>query len=573
MIMKKERFITACALTLSVLCAGTAGAQEPKTGVEGAELLLPKTMRRIPMPKGVNAPNGRKDVPKENVAVAKGQFSPEWESLKQWECPEWFKDAKFGIWAHWGPQCQAEAGDWYARHMYADGHWQNKFHVEHFGNPAEYGLKELCRDWKADRWDPEALVSLYKSVGARYFFTLGQHHDNFDLWNSPYQPWNSVNVGPMCDIVGEWSKACKRHGLPLGVSMHGSHTWTWLELSQKYDGNLTKEDGEGTWWEGLDPQDLYAQRHAHSEGWEDAGTIHRQWEWQNGASQPDEAFRQKFQNRVLQCIDAYKPDMIYFDDTVLPFYGMDESVGKNILAHYYNQSAAANGGTPQVVPMGKVLNEEQKEFMLWDVERGTPNGIQEKYWQTCTCIGDWHYNRDTYNRNRYKPAEQVVDMLVDVVSKNGNLLLNIPMRGDGTIDEREMKVLEGIKAWMDQNGQSIYGTRPWKTFGEGPLAEAQAPIKAQGFNEKNNYSNKDVRFVQRADTLFATILRWPEAGSKFTIRSLGSKSPYYSGKAKNVTLLGHGKVKFKNTSEGLVLTLPKQPCNDIAPVFCITFKK
>ena len=163
--------------------------------------------------------------PTTDVPIEQGQFEPTWQSLAQWECPEWFKDAKFGIWAHWGPQCQAEAGDWYARHMYFESERQGKYHREHYGNPSVYGLKELCRDWKAENWNPEDLVALYKSVGARYFFTLGQHHDNFDLWDSPYQEWNSVNIGPHRDIVGEWANACKRNGLPLGISMHGSHTW------------------------------------------------------------------------------------------------------------------------------------------------------------------------------------------------------------------------------------------------------------------------------------------------------------------------------------------------------------
>ncbi|MBR3985325.1 MAG: alpha-L-fucosidase, partial [Bacteroidaceae bacterium] len=286
-----------------------------------------------------------------NVPVETGEFAPDWESLKQWECPEWFKDAKFGIWAHWGPQCQAMRGDWYARHMYYDGHWQNSWHKEHFGDPSEYGMKELIRDWKAERWQPDSLVALYKSVGARYFFTLGQHHDNFDLWDSPYQEWNSVNMGPKRDIVGEWAEACEKYGLPLGISMHGSHTWMWMEKAQDYDGNLTKADGKGQWWEGYDPQELYAQCHEHSEGWEREGNIHGQWGWQNGASLPSEEYKMKFQNRVLQCINDYDPDMLYFDDTVLPFYGCDDRVGLNILAHYYNRSARLNGGQQQVVAM------------------------------------------------------------------------------------------------------------------------------------------------------------------------------------------------------------------------------
>ena len=343
-----------------------------------------------------------------------------------------------------------------------------------------------------------------------------------------------------------------------------------LEISQKYDGNLTKEDGKGQWWEGYDPQELYAQRHEPSRGWEQPGTTHSQWDWKDGASLPSEAFKRKFQNRVLQCINAYQPDMIYFDDTVLPFYGCDDQIGLNILAHYYNHSAARHGGQQQVVPMGKILNEEQKDVLLWDVERGIPDKIQEKYWQTCTCIGSWHYDRDRYDRDRYKSAQQVVDMLVDVISKNGNLLLSIPIRADGTIDEKERAILADIKEWMDQNSVSIYGTRPWKTFGEGPLADSATPLNKQGFNEKNNYSAEDVRFVQRDGTLYATIMRWPSA-TTFTIKSLGKQSPYYEKKVRRVTLLGYGNLRFRNTDAGLVVTLPSQPCNKIAPVLAVTF--
>lgn len=505
-----------------------------------------------------------------DVPIEKGTFTPDWESLSEWECPEWFKDAKFGVWAHWGPQCQAMGGDWYARHMYYEGHWQNNWHKHHFGDPKDFGFKEVIRDWKAERWQPDSLVALYKSVGARYFFTLGQHHDNFDLWDSPYQEWNSVNLGPQRDIIGEWSAACKKHGLPLGISMHGSHTWIWMEKAQDYDGNLTKADGKGQWWEGYDPQELYAQCHEHSSGWEHSGTIHKQWGWGNGASQPSEKFKMKFQNRVLQCINDYKPDMLYFDDTVLPFYGCDDQIGLNILAHYYNRSAKRNKGKANVVVMGKILEDSHKRAMMWDVERGVPDRPQEQYWQTCTCIGGWHYNENDYRNGHYKNASQVISMLVDIVSKNGNLLLSVPVRGDGSIDEKEIAILNDIKAWMDVNSISIYGTRPWKTFGEGPSAENAKPLRAQGFNENNNYSSEDVRFVTRHDTLFATIMRWPEERT-YTIKSLGTSSPYYSGEVESVDLLGYGNIPFTHEDEGLVVTLPEENTNKIAPVFAITF--
>lgn len=363
------------------------------------------------------------------------------------------------------------------------------------------------------------------------------------------------------------------------MSIHASHAWTWLEPSQDYDGNLTKEDGykpnpDGTekWWKGLDPQELYAQNHEHSQGWDNSGTIHSQWDWGNGASLPSEGYKMKFQNRVLELIDDYDPAMLYFDDTAMPFYGCDDVIGQNILAHYYNRSAKKNGGKPNVIVTGKQLTSVQKKHMMWDVERGIPDRIQEDYWQTCTCIGDWHYNQATYNNGSYKSAQQVVNMLVDIVSKNGNLLLNIPVKGDGTIDDKEMVVLNEIKEWMDVNSSSIYGTRPWKTFGEGPLAESSHSLNAQGFNEGNNYSSKDVAYCQRNDTLFATIMRWP-AQSAFTFKSLGMASDYYSGKVKKIELIGYGEVEYVQTIDGLCVTIPSTKPNALAPVFQMTFEK
>ena len=468
---------------------------------------------------------------KGNVTVKTGAFGNDWESLSAWECPEWFKDAKFGIWAHWGPQCQAEDGDWYARFMYYEGKGQYGYHVSHYGNPKDFGLKELCNAWKADQWDPQGLVRLYKSVGARYFMALGNHHDNFDLWDSPYQEWNAVNVGPKRDLVRGWSEACKAEGLPLGVSIHASHAWTWLEPSQGFDGNLTKADGAGKWWEGLDPQELYAQNHPHSTGWENSGTIHSQWDWGNGAAMPSQAYKQKFQNRVLELINDYDPDMLYFDDTAMPFYGCDDQIGKNILQHYYNHSADGHNGKQQVVVTGKQLNAEQKGYMMWDVERGIPDRPQEDYWQTCTCIGDWHYNRGVYNGNRYKSSATVIRMLIDVVAKNGNLLLSIPVRGNGTAN----------------------------------------PRNAQGFNEGQAYSARDVRYVTKDGAVYATIMAWPATGD-FTFKAFSTAEPSYSGEVEKVTLLGGGDVEFTHGVNGLTIKVPNTKPNDIAPVFRITFK-
>lgn len=510
----------------------------------------------------------------QDMPVTTGAYEPTWESLSAWQCPEWFRDAKFGIWAHWGPQCESEDGDWYARFMYYEGSGQFDWHISHFGRPDVFGLKDLCNAWKADQWDPQALIDLYYSVGARYFMTLGNHHDNFDLWDSPYQEWNAVNIGPKRDIVKGWSDACKKYGLPFGVSMHASHAWTWLEPSQDWDGNLTKEDGyvpnaDGTakWWKGLDPQALYAQRHTHSAGWDDSGVIHSQWDWGNGASLPDAAYKQKFQNRVLQCVRDYAPDMLYFDDTVLPFWGCDESVGLNILTDFYNASARQHSGQQQVVVMGKQLREQHKHAMLWDVERGAPDRAQELPWQTCTCLGQWHYD---INNTNYKSAQQVVDFLIDVVAKNGNLLLSVPLRANGTIDDKERVVLDGIKAWMDINSESIYGTRPWTVYGEGPLFDTARPLNAQGFNEGNDYSDRDVRYVQKDGKVYATILRWP-ATHTFTFKAFGPLAKTYPGAVRSCTLLGHGTVSVTSDVDGVTVEVPDNSANAIAPVYVFTF--
>lgn len=500
-----------------------------------------------------------------------GMYSPTWESLSQYETPDWFRDAKFGIWAHWGPQCEPAAGDWYAREMYYKGRGAYNYHVKHYGDPSVFGFKDVINEWKAEQWNPDSLVALYKRAGANYFMTLGNHHDNMDLWDSKYQPWNSVNMGPKKDILAGWAAACKKYGLPLGISFHASHAWTWYEGSQDYDGKLTKADGAGKWWEGYDPQDLYAQNHPRSKNSQDVGAIHSQWAWGNGAAQPSDEFVANVYNRTLDAINKYHPDVIYFDDTVLPFYPI-RNTGVKIATHFYNKSLKDHRGKMRGVVLGKILSEEHKQAIVWDVERGAPDGIQEKPWQTCTCIGDWHYNRAVYDQNRYKSAATVIRMLVDIVSKNGNLLLSIPVRGNGTIDEKEKAILEGITAWMDVNKESIYGTRPWKIFGEGPTAEKSNPLNAQGFNEGTKYTASDIRFVQKDGNVYVTVMEWPQE-KIITVKSLAEGSPYYTGKVVAVSLLGGGKLKYACDKEGLKVILPEKKPNDIAFVLKVGFKK
>ena len=511
-------------------------------------------------------------VSEEHEPMKGGQYQPTWESLSNHQTPEWFRDAKFGIWAHWGPQCVEGTGDWMARSMYMEGTREYKYHVEHYGHPSEVGFKDILPLFKAENWDPDKLVERYKRAGAKYIFVLGNHHDNFDLWDSKYQPWNSVRVGPERDILDGWARAARKYGLPLGVSFHADHAWIWYEPAQRYDqngpkagvsydGRLTAEDGKGKWWEGLDPQMLYRQNHPLSEmSWWNSG-IYKQWEWGNGASQPSAEFVTNFYDRTLDAINKYHPDIIYFDSTKMPFHELSDC-GLKIAAHFYNSN-------PDGVMTCKVLDEEQRKAITWDVERGAPNFIVPEPWQTCNCIGGWHYNTSIYENNGYKSAATVVRQLVDIVSKNGNLLLNVPLRADGTYDEKEAAILDDLEAWMTVNGESIYGTRPWVMFGEGPVAEKVISVNRQGFNdgEYSHMTSEDIRFNQTKNYLYVTAMDWPKDG-RLVIKSLAKGNPSFRRSISSVKLLGYGNIRVRQTAEGLVVMLP-EPCNAIAPVLRI----
>jgi alpha-L-fucosidase len=506
-----------------------------------------------------------------SLPIATGPFQPSWESLTNFDCPEWFRDAKFGIWAHWSAQCVPEQGDWYARSMYMEGSGDYRHQVAHYGHPSKVGFKDIDRDWHAENWNPEKLIALYKRAGAKYFMALANHHDNFDCWNSKYQPWNTVNVGPRRDIVGEWAKAARHAGLRFGVSVHASHAWNWFEVAQgadtngplegvPYDGKLTKADGRGQWWDGLDPQDLYAQNHAPGTNFD--------WSFDpaKGSSTPDAAYCLKFFNRVKDLVDSYRPDLLYFDDRVLPFELVNPAYGLSLAAHLYNASTRWHGRNESVMTC-KDLNPLQRQALVYDIERGKAADILPFPWQTDTCIGSWHYQRSLLEKHRYKTAATVIQMLVDIVSKNGNLMLSIPLRGDGTIDYDEITCLEGIARWMDLNSECIFGTRPWKRFGEGPSVGNEEAGQFGGLKDAGGaaYSTEDIRFTTRGETLYAIALDWPTNG-QLVVRSLakipGADS---ANKINKITLLGYsGKLEWAQTTNGLAVKVPTQRISDPA---------
>jgi alpha-L-fucosidase len=511
-----------------------------------------------------------------------GKFSPTWTSLQNYEVPEWFRDAKFGIWAHWGPQCQPEQGDWYARNMYSEGGKQNLWHIANYGHPSQFGFKDVIHQWKAENWNPEKLVALYQRAGAQYFFALANHHDNFDLWDSKHQPWNSVKIGPQKDIVAGWAKAARAHGLRFGVSVHAAHAWSWYEMAQgsdtkgdkvgiPYDGKLTKTDGKDQWWDGLDPQDLYAQNHLPAADFSKPNAIFTRWAWENG-SPPDAAYCENFYNRTVDLINRYQPDLIYFDDTVLPLYPVSDA-GLRIAAHYYNSNMQAHGGKLEAVIFGKILSEEQRRCLVWDIERGQSNIIEPQPWQTDTCLGDWHYKRSLFENHRYKTAKTVIQTLIDVVSKNGNLLLSVPVRGDGTIDADEIAVVEGIARWMEVNRECIFGTRPWKIYGEGPASELAVPLKAQGFNEGKGkpFIADDIRFTTKNGVLYVISLGKPT--QPLRIKSLGRAAGLLDKSVAKIRLLGSTEpLTWSQKSDALTIEPPKSVTTDEAVVFALTME-
>ena len=503
-----------------------------------------------------------------NEDLAKGPFQPTWESLENYKTPDWFRDAKFGMWAHWGPQCQPEHGDWYARGMYEEGSSHYLYHLKKYGHPSKFGFKDVINEWKAENWNPEELVRLYKDAGAQYFMALANHHDNFDLYDSKYQRhWNSTKVGPKKDLIGGWEKAARSNGLPFAVSVHASHAWMWYEPSQladkkgpfagvPYDGKLTKLDGTGKWWEGLDPQELYAQNHELSKGYD--------WEWKKGIiTTPSKDYCNKYFNRTIDLINKYNPDVVYFDDSQLPLWPISD-VGLRIVAHLYNKSIKEHGELRAVVN-GKILDENQRKAMVWDIERGQANEIQPLPWQTDTCIGGWHYDRGLYENNGYKTSKTVIQTLVDIVSKNGNLMLNIPVRGDGTIDEKERKVVEGITAWMKVNSESIYATRPWKIFGEGPAQQNSSKLNGPGFNEGKGkaFTHEDIRFATKGDALYATALGWPADG-KLVLKSLKKSSEFFQKEIQKIEWLpSKHSLSFERDENGLTVTLPEKTSDEL----------
>lgn len=486
-----------------------------------------------------------------------------WDQLvKQYSCPDWFRDAKFGIWFHWGPQSVPEqGGGWYARHMYMKDVGRQKFgkmarpyHELTYGHPSEFGFKDVINTWKAEKFDAEALIAFSKENGARYIMALANHHDHFDLWNSTYHDWNSVKVGPKKDIIGEFAAATRKAKLKFGVTSHDDRFLNWWlpafgadETGEKagvpYDGRLTKDDGKGRWWEGLDPADLY-------------GPVP-----EDRTEEVIEAIKENWQKRHFQLVDDYQPDLLYNDGFNFS-YG---EYGREVCRRMYNNSLKKNGKIDAVMLLKRL-----EPGTVNEVESGGSNTLREYPWQSEITFTDWFYKKDrplTHN------ATTILEMLIDAVSKNGNLLLSMELNPDGTLPPEIKNIVTTVGDWLKINGEAIYETRPWKVYGDGKSVRGEAVQTEAGelrnavaaqkegehFNQRtaetSAFSHDEVRFTTKGNNFYIIVMN--PVGGEFAIPSLGTSNDVNPGKLLRLTQLYDGReIQFKQNNESLVVDMP-----------------
>ncbi len=511
-----------------------------------------------------------------DLPICPGPYAPSWLSIEENYpgTPDWLREAKFGIWVHFGPQASGESGDWYARNLYKETHPAYENHKKRFGHPSEVGYKEVLRDWDPQALDPHYLTDLYHRAGARFLMIQGVHHDNYDLWNSRYQPWNSVNIGPKRDFLKEWSEACTSLGMRFGVTFHHEYTWWWWQTAFgsdskgekagiKYDGNLTLADGKGKWWEGYDPRLLYGIDLREYETVEEcaqspwsppaAGIFSRYQEYCNW-------YAKQWALRIMDVVDNYMPDFIYTDGTVQgPFTGDGTGTGYKcnamplVMADYYNKTLQRRGkvDTFSIIKFRKPTN-----GAVNTAEFDFPDSIvTAQPWIREAPVGDWFYAPGfTYN------SGMMIKFIVESVARDGNAALNICLRPDGSIEEECVKMLEELGAWMKINGEAIYGSKAWKTFGEGVLGKngKLRKLPGGGLGKRHadfQFSTQDFRFTQgKGGELYAFCMTVPESGEEIKIRSLGSESGY---KVNKVALLGgNEELTFDQMADNLTIKCP-----------------
>ena len=513
-----------------------------------------------------------------NIPIAFGPFEPTWESIEKNYPgePAWLREAKFGIWVHFGPQAAGESGDWYARKLYVEGTTAYKNHLKKYGHPSESGYKEVLRDWNPSKLDPATLTKIYQAAGARFLMIQGVHHDNYDMWNSKYQPWNSVNIGPKRDLLGEWAKACRANGMHYGVTFHHEYTWWWWQTAFEsdkegakkgvpYDGNLTLADGKGKWWEGYDPRLLYGINlreykgvtAAAYSGWSPppAGIFTNHLDYAKW-------YATKWALRMMDVVQHYDPDFIYTDGTVQgPFTGDGTGTGlkadamQTVIADYYNRTLKNRGA---VNTFSIVKFREKTNGTVNTEEFGVPADIKTNQpWIAEAPVGDWFYAPGfTYD------SGMMIRYIIEAIARDGNAALCISILPDGSLDEGSMKMLKEVGVWMKRNGEAVYGSHAWTIPGEGEQINGKLKMLPGGSLTRRHaefkFDAQDMRFtIGKNGAFYAFCMNVPAPGTQLKIKSLGANAKYFSKPIKDVKLLGYnGKLHWKLEADGLTITCP-----------------
>lgn len=552
---------------------------QKQSGVFGVDYELePMPSVHAPLPEN-SVPMGDGDTFEEvklDLPIASGPYEPTWNSIEANYpgTPAWLRDSKFGIWVHFGPQAAGESGDWYARKLYVEGTSAYENHLKKYGHPSEVGYKEVLRDWNPAKFSPKALVDIYKDAGARFLIIQGVHHDQFDMWDSKYQAWNSTRLGPKRDFLGEWEKASRAAGIRFGITFHHEYSWWWWQTAFQsdtqgdkagipYDGNLTLEDGKGKWWEGLDPRYLYGVNLREYESVaEAANTL-----WSppkpgifSGHLEFAKWYAKWWALRMMDAVDKYQPDFIYTDGTdQQPFSGSGTGTGykcdamQRVIADFYNRTLADRGEVDvfSIVKFRKTTN-----GTVNTCETGIPEGIKDdQAWIAETPVGDWFYGPDfVYN------SDAVIRYLLEIVARDGSFGLSIPLRPDGSMDEACHEMLHEVGEWMRVNGDGIYGSSAWKVLGEGKDGKLNTlPGGRIGqWQADHVFYNTDFRFTVGKDgMLYVWCMTVPKAGDKLTIASLGTNKGLFDKKIRSVELMGtEQSVDWKQNADGLEIVYP-----------------